>query len=336
MRTVFVIGAGANVEIGMPNGKKLKQDIADRLDYGKLGGDSTILNALIEIGLTSEHASDIASTIREAMPLAISIDNFIDAHKINPMLEVCGKMAIVNSIQAAERQSRLYTCIHNYHGTEKLQETWYPLLFQKITEGCGINEFLRRLDNISFIVFNYDRCFESYMIYALETYYNIGQKKAADIVEAINIIHPYGIIGNIYKGGINAKASVYEPLLGEPFAFSELFLLSDNIRTFSEDSEKTKKERISISNLIIYTNRIIFLGFAYHPMNLDLLFNYDYDELETHKDCYGTGYGISENDIKHIQDTLKKMCPRINNCDISGVTCTQFFNDFWHRISFRD
>jgi len=51
MRTVFVIGAGANAEIGMPLGDKLKTDIADILDFtprdgGMFRGDRTVYGAI--------------------------------------------------------------------------------------------------------------------------------------------------------------------------------------------------------------------------------------------------------------------------------------------------
>jgi len=39
MNTVFVIGAGANVEIGMPGGKELKKDIAEFLDFSLIEKD---------------------------------------------------------------------------------------------------------------------------------------------------------------------------------------------------------------------------------------------------------------------------------------------------------
>jgi len=69
-------------------------------------------------------------------------------------------------------------------------------------------------------------------------------------------------------------------------------------------------------------------------MNLDLLFKKDESRISFVR-CYGTGYGISEQDIKHIEYSLEEKYSVVRKCEITGVSCKQFFNDFWHRISFR-
>jgi len=337
MRTVFVIGAGANVEIGMPGGNELKKEIAERLNFefirrGDVDKDRTIFDALVKISRNDiDQVFGLASTVKEAMPFAISIDNFIDAHRNEPLIALCGKLAIVKSILTAEKESDVYRYFKT--GNQNFAKTWYPLFFQKITEGCEINEFIERLKDISFIIFNYDRCFEYYMIHAIDAYYKIGAVKAKGIVNAMNIIHPYGTIGDMDR--IPLDASLY---------YDELIGCSQNIRTFAEYSRETKEEQTSIKHLIDRANRVIFLGFAYHQINLDLIFNYkgyavtlvDPAPPSDRVDCYGTGFKISENDRKYIQFLLKRMDSRIETCDISGDSCTDFFFNFWHRLSFRD
>ena len=337
MRTVFVIGAGANVEIGMPSGELLKNEIAKHLDFSNINSDSPqiiqIVNyALSKASIDTNQIRNIALTIREAMPHAISIDNFIDAHRNEPGIEIGSKIAIVTSILVAEKRSIMFNPQILSSWKNRLSKTWYPLFFQKITEGCEINEFIERLKDISFIIFNYDRCFERYMTLAIQAYYRIGDR-AKEIVKQMNIIHPYGTIGDLD----------YIPL-GETVNHTLLLNAFPNIRTFTEDSEQTKNERTSIKHKIDTANRIIFLGFAYHQMNLDLLFKYpgyaenhtDQAPLSEKIDCYGTGFEISENDRYHIQNLLKRMDQRIDNCDISKDSCYQFFNNFWHRLSFRN
>jgi hypothetical protein len=335
MNTVFVIGAGANVEIGMPSGKELKNDIAEFLNFSSILTNNSSKNrnvyfAMQDIFHTTEKLSNIASKIREAMPVAISIDNFLDAHRLESEIAIAGKLAVIASIIAAERQSSLFS-LHRVK--YDLSNTWYPLFFQKITERCEINEFIERLKNISFIIFNYDRCFEYYMIYALESYYKIDKERAFDIMKQMNIIHPYGIIGDLKRIP-----------LGKELDYGHLKTLYQNIRTFAEDSEKTKEERTAIKHLIDRANRVIFLGFAYHQMNLDLLFDNNKPipkivlstPRKNNVECYGTGFGISENDRKYIQSLLWRMDSRFEHSDISGASCVQFFSDFWYRLSFLD
>jgi len=338
MRTVFVIGAGANTEIDMPSGKDLKQEIAEHLDFkqiakGGVSGNMNVYNAMKKyFGINNEHqVFNIAATISEAMPQSISIDNFLDAHRNEPNINIGGKLAIVASILYAESKCHFkYINLYNLWDNI-LTDTWYPLFFQKISEKCDINEFIERLKNISFIIFNYDRCFEFYMRYAIDSYYKTGER-SINVVNQMNIIHPYGVVGDFPKTPF-----------GKSLSPSELIEHCKNIRTFTEESEETRKERASVKQLIDRANRIIFLGFAYHQTNLDLLFDINKpipktavlkptDKIE----CYGTGKGISENDRKYIQSLLWRIDPRLKESDISGDSCADFFNNFWYRISFQD
>ena len=119
-KTVFVLGAGASKEVGLPVGAELKRNISDSLNirfengYNQSGGDYEITQALrllVERG--TPPSRDInpylreAHKIREGMPLAISIDNFIDVHSGNELLETCGKFAIISNILNAEDRSKL-------------------------------------------------------------------------------------------------------------------------------------------------------------------------------------------------------------------------------------
>jgi hypothetical protein len=334
MNTVFVIGAGANVEIGMPSGKELKEHIEEILNFDSIfekrrQKSSDVFFAMRNIFQTDQQTKDIASRIKEAMPISISIDNYIDAHRLDYGIADAGKIAIVATIIAAEKNSYLFK---KDRFKEELTKSWYPLFFQKITEHCEINQFIERLKNISFIIFNYDRCFEDFMIHALDAYYKIGKESAINLVNRMNIIHPYGIVGNLDKIS-----------LGYDINSSHLRGLSQNIRTFAEESEETKKERTAIKQLIDKANRIIFLGFAYHQMNLDLLFdinkpipNSAISMPVNNIECFGTGFGISENDRKYIQSLLWRIDSRLEHSDISSDSCTDFFNNFWYRISFID
>jgi len=339
MKTVFIIGAGANVEIGMPCGKKLKQDIAKRLDFSLTSKDEPhaypdVYKALkVALGQYNKRIPERATEIKEAMPFSISIDHFIDVRRNEPKISIVGRLAIVSSILDAEKNSSLYHFINDSNKKEEFTKTWYPLFFQKITENCSFDDFERRLKNLSFIIFNYDRCFEFFMIHILQVIYKLNIENATYIVEKMNIIHPYGTVGKTSTTPLGATLSDFE------IANRAI----NSISTFSEDSEIPLDKRLGIKHLIDEASRIIFLGFAYYQLNLDLLFNYDPLTGFTNPPpannkihCYGTGYNISKNDRKFIQNLLKKIDTRIKYCDISGVTCTQFFNNFWHRLSFRD
>jgi len=87
MSTVFVIGAGASCEVGLPVGEELKGKISQLLNiqYDNFrtkmkSGDHTIQQALCKTN--NYHRLALAALrIKDALPLAISIDNFMPRQK---------------------------------------------------------------------------------------------------------------------------------------------------------------------------------------------------------------------------------------------------------------
>jgi len=51
--------------------------------------------------------------------------------------------------------------------------------------------------------------------------------------------------------------------------------------------------------------------------------------------CYGTGYGIHEKDILYLERTIKMRDKRISEIIISKAKCSEFFREFWYRLSLR-
>ena len=98
IKTVFVVGAGASSEVNLRTGSEFKRQIAQLLDirYRRFGhelehGDYIIAKALeAHVRQPDGRRGDIypyqqeAWRIRDALPQAISIDHFIDAHRDNP------------------------------------------------------------------------------------------------------------------------------------------------------------------------------------------------------------------------------------------------------------
>lgn len=142
-RIVFVVGAGASFEVHLPLGSGLKKDIASLLDIRyqtfRMSGDD-LIDAVFRIrsGQMDSHSSEFNSylraawQIRDAMPQAISIDNFIDGHRGNKLIEEIGKIAIVRSILNAEAKSSLFVDsrnIYNKINFTSIQNTWFNSFF---------------------------------------------------------------------------------------------------------------------------------------------------------------------------------------------------------------
>ena len=183
---VLILGAGASREVNLPIGTVLKSEISRLLDirfqhgFRQENGDDQITNALSFIASKEkEQTGDINPflhmcwRIRDAMPQAISIDNFIDSHADEPKIAVCGKLAIARAILAAEGRSALAISpnnINNKLNFTKCTTTWFNAFFQLLTENCRIEDLPARLKSIAIVTFNYDRCIEHFMFNAVQNY----------------------------------------------------------------------------------------------------------------------------------------------------------------------
>ena len=105
-KTLFVVGAGASHEFGLPVGKTLASIIKNKMDIRFEGMNSHIGHGDIDlyVHLTGQLRNDVnefqqaAWLIRDGIGLAQSIDDFLDLHRTNDYVNVYGKAAIVKCI----------------------------------------------------------------------------------------------------------------------------------------------------------------------------------------------------------------------------------------------
>ena len=346
-KTVIVVGAGASKEVNLPTGYELKQKIASILNITfdqrgqKISGDDTVCEALrTAIRLKDRNDRNInpllsaAWRIRDAMPLAISIDNFIDAHQGNEALELCGKLAIVQSILEAERKSSIFVDKRNFRNTIKHQEvneTWLNAFMQILTENCRIDQLRERLSSITFIVFNYDRCIEHFLYHSLQTYYGINAEQAASFVRGIQIYHPYGTVGTLpwYNGTHTVD-------FGADCSPDLLLDLAGQIKTFTESTDPTSSDITQIRERMIGAHIVMFLGFAFHRINLELIWQPDsHHSSPAAVKYFGTALGISDSNCAVIASDLKKLGGAMpHNIAIrKDLSCYQLLNEFSRSIS---
>lgn len=340
--TVFIVGAGASKEAKLPAGDEFKSDISRLLDlrFEELGrrlehGDHLIVEALRINVRQSEGRGDInpylfeAWHIRDALPQAISIDNFIDAHRDNDKIALCGKLAIVRSILSAEKKSLLYideSLMEPKIKISSLKSTWYIPFFQLLTENCGKNDLQERFESITLIIFNYDRCVEHFIFYALQNYYRVSKAEAAELVKSINIYHPYGDVGTL-----NGRAMRFGT---EPSA-EQLLELSQKIKTYAEGTDPESSEILEIREHMGMADQLVFLGFAFHKLNMQLITPGDtFDQSSPMIKCFATTYGISENDKVVIKEQINELYRFEAKVSMGNLTCSDFFTEYWRSLSF--
>lgn len=347
-RTVIVVGAGASKEAGLPTGQELKAKIVSLLNIKfdwnqQKSGDATICQALrLYVSKSEVNPKDInphlhaAWHICDAMPQAISIDNFIDAHGTDKKIELCGKLAIVRSILQAERRSLLYfdrvNVDRSHPDYQRLEGTWYNSFFQLLTENCRIEDLLDRVKTVALIAFNYDRCIEHFLYHALQNYYRISPQEAAKVVNQITIYHPYGKVGALpwqeAQGSVDFGA---EP---DP---SQLIGLAGQIKTFSEGTDPESSEVFSIRKNMLDSSIVVFLGFAFHPLNMQLISpDFDGQSLNDPKSCFATAKGISKSDCMKLESELATTFgEEAFNVNVrNDLTCFDLFQEYWRSLSF--
>jgi hypothetical protein len=346
-RTVFVLGAGASKEALLPMGSELKARIAKFLDIRfesgirQVSGDHLITEALRHHTQACVPPSrDInpflhaGRRIRDGMPQAISIDNFVDAHAEDKHVAVCAKLAIVRAIIEAEGKSLLHAQTRSAQPSIEfagLEKTWYTRFFQLLTENCRKAEVKPRLSSIAIVAFNYDRCIEHYLFHALQNYYGLQPEEASDALTSLEIHHPYGKVGSL--PWMDSRSGIE---FGHEPSARKLLELSSQVKTFTEGTDPAATEFRRITQLMSQASTLVFLGFAYHRLNLDLLFPPGASVLSTpSRRIYGTALGISADDVRHIQDDFVDRAG-VDRASIrlgSELTCAALFQEHWRGLS---
>src|ERR1700730_14244962 len=173
--TVFVIGAGASAEFGLPIGSVLKERVAKALaftfDFGVLqAGDQRIfkllrprdhqeLQTFIEAGVELSGAMDTFYSVDEAL-------HFFSA---KPEVVQLGKITIANEILKAERKSLLYDRdLPQNAMVEKCNGTWAAAVLSMALSTLKKEQTKTAFQNVTVINFNYDRTLEHYLYVALQ------------------------------------------------------------------------------------------------------------------------------------------------------------------------
>lgn len=307
---VFVVGAGASKEAGLPMGTELKSKIARALDiryedgYRLSSGDRLIDSAIRHL-VEKQGGRDInpylhaSRHIAAAMPQAASIDNFIDAHRGNELITVCGKLGIARCILAAEASSRFKVNNRDAFNNiefKNLEDTWYNAFFQLIVQGARLEDIPARLAQISVITFNYDRCIETYLHAALRNYYGIDVPEATALLHSLTISHPYGDLGSLIWASSNSRLA-----FGAEVSAQQLIESAFRIKTFTEGTDENHSDIVAIRSTVKSAEKLIFIGFSFNSQNLALLYGSTPRDEQSRTRVFGTAYGLSESDVQEIR-----------------------------------
>lgn len=339
-KTPLVIGAGASQEVGLPTGKQLTETIASKLNikfefYKQTSGDHQIVQALQHQMRASGGSENIdryiwaSGRICSAMPQAASIDRFIDDHRGDKEIEVCGKLAITQAILEAEKGSLMSVGPQSQPRSinfDNIKKKWFNKFWSLITapKDSAVDE----MKKISFIVFNYDRCLEYFLFHALQNYYGFSDDIAAACVNSLEIYHPYGTVGHLpWQKGPNTVD------FGATATPIELASLSTQIKTFTERVEDTSTVD-AMHEAVRSAETIVFLGFAFHQQNVDLI---KPGGETAAKQAFSTTKGVSDSGIPVVRQQMFDLFEKRKGGLEVGLkidkTCSGLFEEYGRSLT---
>lgn len=329
-KTTFVVGAGASFEVGLPLGIDLTTQIARVLNQRKNavhdGAGEWAYGAILTLAHEELRSHDEllakAANMSGALTTASSIDVFIDNHSHDPDVGILGKIGIAARLIEAEQGSMLSKMAQGRLDLIKPRETWLGRLFYILSEGVKATAIEAMFSNISFIVFNYDRCLEFYLQHAIASRFQIELARAKQIVDkSCRIIHPYGTLGPLIGP---EKIDFAQPLRSDTYGAGGVILrMSRNLRTFAEASEQAKAD--DIKKLVAEADRLVFLGFGFQRQNVDLLV----PPSRRAADFRSTVYRMSQSNKREVRARIHKLLQYPTMGDehkLQDETCADFIS----------
>jgi len=299
-QTVLILGAGASADYGFPLASKLKSSIDSRLQFARRAKPSTV-------GEKSEAArmyghyeqleieKDLLRLFAEKLyeSDAHSVDEFLEANTSSSGLVLAGKTIIAESLLPYEQKAMLYSPKGWYrHLRSAMISVVDPTTFHSLSPDDRYRYLTKgflaiRSNKLSIVTFNYDRSLEAYLRFTLEQMYNrVGTEEVTNLlVSSIPIIHIHGSLGGTPWGG------------GRPYRFDSAKLDKDIRDARSRvkivhDPSTTEDDVDKAQRACSSAERIIFLGFSFHPLNIVKLdpqswrnpkvfsSNFDFTEME--------------------------------------------------------
>jgi len=199
-----------------------------------------------------------------------------------------------------------------------------------MTENCRAEDLESRFSSITLFIFNYDRCIEHFLYYSLINVYRLKEGEAANIVNNICIYHPYGVVGNLpWQSSQNAIAFGGEP------NHHLLVNLANKIKTFTEGTDPGSSEILDIRSSMLNAEIVLFLGFAFHALNMQLIAPDRFVGKGAKRTCfYATATGISDSDKELIMEDIKTLSKTGNvSIDLrNDLKCHDIFHEYKRRL----
>jgi hypothetical protein len=340
--TVFVVGAGAGVDVDMLTGDTLCNEIAKKVNIAfeggtkKISGDDRTYEAVrrirVQRGIDINELMAAGRRISKGIHFSGSIDSYIHTYKDDELIKIAGKLGIVQTILEYERKSKLFVDMtkhpFKFRDDAGVLKSWLRKFMVLLQEGIVLKQNLDHLfKNVMIINFNYDRCVEQFLYRACQSLFGIDDGRAAELIGKLRIYHPYGIVAPLPwqpPGGVEFG--------GHPYGEDDYGKLIDNIRTFNEEVEEGTELRV-LQEVFAVSKRFVFLGFHFHKQNLELI-----TPRAMHGDIevYATALNRSSSDIEDIKVKMTRVfggkVTYARQHYEMHMDCVKLFTDFGSRF----
>ena len=237
MKTTIILGAGASKPYGFPLGPELKQIVTQ---YAR---ERSVQERLKQLHYQPQHLDELVECLRYGrFP---TVDEFLDAKK---SFREIGGYIIAESILNHEVKDMIFPA-----------RDWLAVLYTKLHRKIVSGEPL----NLTIITLNSDRTVEYF--FSKVTRYDCREdeeEKVAEVIKSIPILHPHGSLGPL--------SELSYGLDGGPRDASKIRHAGKRIQIISDKLEDSAAYT-EAQNALEYTDRILFIGFAYHPSTMESL-----------------------------------------------------------------
>lgn len=286
--TLLVLGAGASYDYGLPLGSGLiemiRKEAASSL-FAKGRSDGTAFdNHLANVCGKRPSLEQIVAIqkIAQGIWFSQSIDTFINDSD-DPEIEFVGKQLIGFLLSEAEKLTGLAEENDGFKNSIRsgksrrgdqevlIRQFWLTNLFRIVRGQVRPKDLASRLSCLKVINFNYDRLFSHFFLNALKLYDVLVEEEAAELLSEIELIHPYGSLGELPAMAKYSRNEANTLPFGTYSKGHGGIDFSKKIRTFNEIEHLDTDVANRIKRLVIDADKVVFLGFGFHKQNLDLL-----------------------------------------------------------------
>jgi hypothetical protein len=126
------------------------------------------------------------------------------------------------------------------------------------------------------------------------------EREIAQLMKGLNIYHPYGSVGDLpWQSGEGIE-------FGAEADEFRLLKSSSRIRTFNEEVEDKIKIG-DIQDAVCTASRVIFLGFHFHPQNMDLITPPNAQSSAAEQEAYASAIYRSQADVTLINKKISAL-----------------------------